>query len=79
MTQHEINRTFDINFAELYDVRPGENDFSCAIKRALNENVKVKHLNNNFINAYKHLRQKNSEHICNGVVEQIGMSNIDIS
>ena len=58
MTQNETNRTFDINFAELYDVRPDENDFSGAIKRVLNENVKVKHVGNNFINAYKHLRHQ---------------------
>ncbi len=58
MKQDEINRTHDINFAELYGVRPGENDFSYAIKRALNENVKVKHVGNNFINAYKCLHQQ---------------------
>lgn len=46
-----------IDYASLYGVKPGENDFSGAIKRALNENVKVKHLSSNFINAYKHLRQ----------------------
>lgn len=45
-----------IDYASLYGVNPGENNFSGAIKRALNENVKVKHLGNNFINAYKCLR-----------------------
>lgn len=48
-----------IDYASLYGVKPDENDFSGAIKRALNENIKVKHLDNNFINivnAYKCLR-----------------------
>lgn len=40
-----------IDYASLYGVKPGEKDFSGAIKRTLNENVKVKHLGNNFINA----------------------------
>ena len=47
MTQEETNRTFDINFAELYDVRPGETDFTGAIDRSLEQGVK--HLNENFL------------------------------
>ena len=46
-----------IDYASLYGVKQDENDFSGAIKRALNENIKVTHLDNNFINAYKCLRQ----------------------
>ena len=47
-----------IDYASLYGVKPGEKDFSGAIKRALNENDKVKHIGNNFINAYKCLCQQ---------------------
>lgn len=47
MTQEETNRTFDINFAELYDVRPGETDFTGAIDRSLKQGIK--HLSGEFI------------------------------
>lgn len=47
MTQEETNRTFDINFAELYDVRPGETDFTGAIDRSLEQ--EIKHLSEDFI------------------------------
>lgn len=47
MTQEEINCTFDVNFAELYDVRPGETDFTGAIDRSLEQGIK--HLSENFL------------------------------
>ena len=47
MTQEKTNRTFDINFAELYDVRPGETDFTGAIDRSLEQGIK--HLSENFL------------------------------
>ena len=43
MTQEETNRTFDINFAELYDVRPGETDFTGAIDRSLEQGMNYTH------------------------------------
>lgn len=47
MTQEEINRTFDINFADLYDVRPDEPDFTGAINRSLEQGIK--HLSKSFL------------------------------
>ena len=47
MTQEETNRTFDINFSDLYDVRPGETDFTGAIDRSLKQGIK--HLSENFL------------------------------
>jgi hypothetical protein len=47
MTQEETNRTFDVDFAELYDVRPGETDFTGAIDRSLEQGIK--HLNEDFL------------------------------
>ena len=47
MTQEETNHTFDVNFAELYDVRPGETDFTGAIDRSLEQGIK--HLSENFL------------------------------
>ena len=47
MTQEETNRTFDVNFAELYDVRPGETDLTGAIDRSLEQ--EIKHLSENFL------------------------------
>lgn len=47
MTQEETNRTFDVNFAELYDVRPGETDFTGAIDRSLEQ--RIKHLSEDFL------------------------------
>ena len=47
MTQEETYRTFDINFAELYDVKPGETDFTGAIDRSLEQGTK--HLSENFL------------------------------
>ena len=37
----------DIDYADLYGVKPGETDFSGAIKRSLKEGIK--HLDKNFI------------------------------
>lgn len=37
----------DINYAELYGVKPGERDFSRAIKRSLKKNIQ--HLDKKFI------------------------------
>ena len=37
----------DINYAELYGVKPGESDFSGAIERSLKEGVK--HLGKEFV------------------------------
>lgn len=47
MTQEETYRTFDVNFAELYDVRPGETDFTGAIDRSLEQGIK--HLSEDFL------------------------------
>lgn len=47
MTEEETNRTFDVNFAELYDVRPGETDFTGAIDRSLEQGIK--HLSEDFL------------------------------
>ena len=47
MTQEETNRTFDINFTDLYDVRPGETDFTGAIDRSLEQGIK--HLSKSFL------------------------------
>ena len=47
MTQEETNRTFDVDFAELYDVRPGETDFTGAIGRSLEQGIK--HLTEDFL------------------------------
>lgn len=47
MIQERTNRTFDINFAELYDVRPDETDFTGAIDRSLEQGIK--HLSENFL------------------------------
>ena len=47
MTQEETNRTFDVNFAELYDVRPGETDFTGAVDRSLERGIK--HLSEDFL------------------------------
>ncbi len=61
MTQEETNRTFDINFAELYDVRPGETDFTGAIDRSLEQGMK--HLSKNFFAMVSELltERKNGE------------------
>lgn len=47
MTQEETNSTFDVDFAELYDVRPGETDFTGAIDRSLEQGIK--HLSEDFL------------------------------
>ena len=47
MIREETNRIFDINFAELYDVRHGETDFTGAIDRSLKQGIK--HLSGEFL------------------------------
>ena len=47
MTQEETNHIFDINFAELYDIRPGETDLIGAIDRSLEQGMK--HLSEKFL------------------------------
>ena len=41
----------NIDYGSLYGVRPGERDFSGAIKRSLNNGIK--HINTNFIRMYE--------------------------
>ena len=43
-----------MDFADLYDVRPGETDFSGAIKRLKEKNNPVKHLDKEYIEFIKH-------------------------
>ena len=46
----------NINYAELYDVKPNESDFSGAIKRSLKNGVI--HISENFISAINDIRNK---------------------
>ena len=46
----------NINYAELYGVKPNESDFSGAIKRSLKNGVV--HVNKNFISAINNIRNK---------------------
>ena len=47
MTKEETYRTFDIDFAESHDVRPDETNFTGAIDRSLEQ--EIKHLSENFL------------------------------
>ena len=46
----------NINYAELYGVKPNESDFSCAIKRSFKNGVV--HISENFISAINDIRNK---------------------
>lgn len=45
-----------IDYGSLYDVRPGERDFSGAIQRSLNNGIK--HIDINFIKMYENFHHK---------------------
>jgi len=52
----------NINYAELYGVRPYEKDFTGAIKRALHNGCAT-HIGADFLNALADIRKKRKKHI----------------
>ena len=61
------NNVMDINYAELYSVKPNESDFSCAIKRSLKNGVI--HISENFITTINDIRNKRARTVMKGYTD----------